>query len=415
MATGWARTTATRAPCGRWTLLVSVCPLPVAAAWASGGAPRPPLQLRLPTSSPHSHPALPPFTACCAGDSKLLLTGSADQSVKLWDVATGRELFNFPHRGVVRSVAWAEGERQFATVNDPFGSEQPARISVFSFADNPSDQSAEAVLTIVDADAPRVRMSKVAWLPLNAGLLVGLETGALRVYDPVTGELKGEWKEHSGPISSFVLNEEKTLLLTSSHDRTAALWDVADMRVLKRYTADVPVNAAVLSPLKDHLILGGGQEAMSVTTTAVSAGKFESRFYHLVFATEMGRVKGHFGPINTLAFHPSGRAFASGAEDGFIRLHSLDSEYDGLGAELDGDLDDPALSAALQAGELEVLEREEEEAKAKEAEKQRAAAAAAGVLEGLLAGGGGGMVKAEPTRKEPAVGLIAALRAQAAH
>jgi hypothetical protein len=101
---------------------------------------------------------------------------------------------------------------------------------------------------------------------------------------------------------------------------------------------------------------------------------------------------------------PSSAGYASGAEDGFIRLHSLDSEYDGLGAELDGDLDDPALSAALQAGELEVLEREEEEAKAKEAEKQRAAAAAAGVLEGLLAGGGGGMVKAEPTRKEPAVG-----------
>ena len=56
-------------------------------------------------------------------------------------------------------------------------------------------------------------------------------------------------------------------------------------------------------------MLGGGQEAMSVTTTHGKAGKFDARFYHMVFEEELGRVKGHFGPINTLAFHPSGRGY----------------------------------------------------------------------------------------------------------
>jgi len=27
------------------------------------------------------------------------------------------------------------------------------------------------------------------------------------------------------------------------------------------------------------------------------------------------------GPINTLAVHPTGKAYASGAEDGFVRVH----------------------------------------------------------------------------------------------
>lgn len=27
------------------------------------------------------------------------------------------------------------------------------------------------------------------------------------------------------------------------------------------------------------------------------------------------------GPINTLAVHPEGKAYASGAEDGFVRVH----------------------------------------------------------------------------------------------
>ena len=60
------------------------------------------------------------------------------------------------------------------------------------------------------------------------------------------------------------------------------------------------------SHLFDQVVLGGGQEAMDVTTTSTKIGKFDARFYDLVFEEEFGRVKGHFGPINSLAFHPDG-------------------------------------------------------------------------------------------------------------
>jgi translation initiation factor 3 subunit I len=56
-----------------------------------------------------------------------------------------------------------------------------------------------------------------------------------------------------------------------------------------------------------QVVLGGGQEAMDVTTTSTKIGKFDARFYHLVFEEEFGRVKGHFGPINSTAFHPDGK------------------------------------------------------------------------------------------------------------
>lgn len=45
---------------------------------------------------------------------------------------------------------------------------------------------------------------------------------------------------------------------------------------------------------------------MDVTTTSTKIGKFDARFFDLVFEEEFGRVKGHFGPINSLAFHPNG-------------------------------------------------------------------------------------------------------------
>ena len=51
------------------------------------------------------------------------------------------------------------------------------------------------------------------------------------------------------------------------------------------------------------------------------------RFFHKIFEEEIGRVKGHFGPINTLAFHPNGTEFASGGEDGYVRIQKFDPEY----------------------------------------------------------------------------------------
>ena len=66
---------------------------------------------------------------------------------------------------------------------------------------------------------------------------------------------------------------------------------------------------------------------MDVTTTSTRVGKFDARFFHMVFEEEFGRVKGHFGPINSLAFHPNGRGYASGGEDGFVRVHVFDDAY----------------------------------------------------------------------------------------
>lgn len=53
--------------------------------------------------------------------------------------------------------------------------------------------------------------------------------------------------------------------------------------------------------------MGGGQEAMDVTTTSTRVGKFDARFYNLIFEEEFARIKGHFGPINSVAFAPDGQ------------------------------------------------------------------------------------------------------------
>ena len=53
---------------------------------------------------------------------------------------------------------------------------------------------------------------------------------------------------------------------------------------MKTFLPERPVNAAVLSPIFDHVIVGGGQDAMSVTMTSSKSGKFESKLFHKVGA-----------------------------------------------------------------------------------------------------------------------------------
>lgn len=64
-----------------------------------------------------------------------------------------------------------------------------------------------------------------------------------------------------------------------------------------------------------------------MTTTSAKAGGFEARFFHKIYTEEFGNVRGHFGPINTVAFSPDGRGFTTGGEDGYVRLHHFDMDY----------------------------------------------------------------------------------------
>lgn len=51
-------------------------------------------------------------------DTSRMITGSGDNTAKLWDVDSGVDLLTFPHKTPVRSVAFGEGDSLFLTVTD---------------------------------------------------------------------------------------------------------------------------------------------------------------------------------------------------------------------------------------------------------------------------------------------------------
>lgn len=229
-------------------------------------------------------------------------------TIRLWDVVSGTCHKVYTLRGPVRGVRWSEGCQQFAAISDPFV-EHNSKICIFkcpyNYRTNTTidDDDSSLLVPILEIDIPKVggkrtNPTNVQWTAMNESLVVSFDDGKIRFYDPDTGDIMDEIQAHEKKINRMRFNKKKTLFITASADFTSKLYDPYDLQHLKTYKTDRPVNDSVMSEVKDHILLGGGQEAMSVTTTAGKVGKFETRFFHTVYETEFGTVKGHFGPIN---------------------------------------------------------------------------------------------------------------------
>ncbi|KAL2231790.1 UNVERIFIED_CONTAM: Eukaryotic translation initiation factor 3 subunit I [Sesamum indicum] len=259
-------------------------------------------------------------------DSTRLITGSADQTAKLWDVKTGTPLYTFNFDSPARSVDFAVGDRLAVITTDPFMG-LPSAIHIKRIARDPEDQTGESVLIL---KGPQGRINRAVWGPLNRTIISAGEDSVIRIWDSETGKLLKESDKEDGhkkPITSLSKSTDGSHFLTGSLDKSAKLWDIRTLKLIKTYVTERPVNAVAMSPLLDHVVLGGGQDASAVTTTDHRAGKFEAKFYDKILTEEIGGVKGHFGPINALAFNPDGKSFSSGGEDGYVRLHHFDPDY----------------------------------------------------------------------------------------
>ncbi|MCL7051310.1 hypothetical protein MKW94_022684 [Papaver nudicaule] len=249
---------------------------------------------------------------CCdiSRDSSRLITGSADSTASLWDVKSGTQLFCFQFDAPARAVDFAVGDKLAVVTTDPFMG-QTSAIHVKTISSDLDDQTGESVLTI---KGPQGRINNVVWGPLNKTIISAGEDATVRIWNSETGQLLNESSNETGhhkTITSLSMSKDGSHFLTGSLDKSSLLWDTRTLTVIKKF----------------HVVIGGGQYAGDVTTTSHRAGNFEAKFFHKIREEEIGGVKGHFGPINALAFNPDGRSFSSGGEDGYVRLHHFDPDY----------------------------------------------------------------------------------------
>ncbi|KAF0517979.1 eukaryotic translation initiation factor 3 39 kDa subunit [Gigaspora margarita] len=257
--------------------------------------------------------------------STLLLTGSADNTAKLWEVQTGKCLHTWEFKTAVKRVAFSEDDAMALAVTEQRMG-YPGTIVILSIKNDLEAEQSDEPINIVYPKGSKAMAAE--WGYLNKYIITGHEDGSVAQYDWKAGDQIKSVKAHNAEITDLQMSEDRTYFITASKDKSAQIFESNTLNHLKKYMTDAPLNSAAITPIQDFVILGGGQDAMQVTTTTMRQGKFECRFYHKILEdVEVGRVKGHFGPINTIAVHPDGKSFSSGGEDGYVRVHHFDEDY----------------------------------------------------------------------------------------
>jgi len=225
-------------------------------------------------------------------DGKTLASGCGDSTIKLWDLITGQELHTLTgHSGVVDEVAFSADGKVLAS-----GSWDQT-IKFWNVA------TGREIRTLT-GHTGKIRC--IAFIAGNA-LASGSEDATVKVWDAATGQELRTFKGHSNWIYSVALSADGRLLASGGADTTIKIWEVAtgrELRTLKGHSA--AVTSVVFS--SDGQTLASGGEDSSIKLWEVRTGQ------------QLRTLQGHSYGVNSVAFSPDGRTLASGSTDHTVKL-----------------------------------------------------------------------------------------------
>ena len=240
----------------------------------------------------------------------LAASASGDFTAKLWCSSTGKELHEFKHKHVVKSLDFAFDSQRFATGC------QDGLVRIFSTV----DPGGYAIEMKVSTEPGVDGINKILWSSENT-IIVGKKNGKVEVWDTRTpAEAVCSVVAPGGGVTvqDLELNSAAagpTVLVASGN--MVSLFSAGDLTKIQEYVMPSPMTfkeegGASLHPNGTRFIAGG------------------SDLWLREFDAQSGEVlrtfKGHHGPIRCVRYHPSGNVGASGSEDATIRLWSLQDE-----------------------------------------------------------------------------------------
>lgn len=268
------------------------------------------------------------WQARLSADSDLAATASADFSAKVWNTRTGEDLVTLKHDHIVRAVAFPPGP--FPRLLATGGYEKKLRIFDLSHLTSSSSSTG----------------------PVEVGLAHGNgHSEQLHSYEIGQGV-------HQGTIKSIVWSEnDPNTLITAADDKKIRWWDIPSQKCIGEYETEGPIGSCELNAIVEstspptrgilsvaagktvYFFSGGSQPAELIkkhdlghelTCVAVNTrdGVFVTggakdtwvRKYDFETGREIEVGKGHHGPVWSVAFSPDGHLYATGSEDGTVKL-----------------------------------------------------------------------------------------------
>jgi hypothetical protein len=268
-------------------------------------------------------------------DGSQALTASGDKTVRLWDVASGKELLLLEgHTNWVRCAAFSPDGKQAVSCGDD------NLVRVWDLKNGKE-------LVRLSGHTEWVR--SVAFLPGGGHVVSASEDRTVRLWDLKTATDVRRFEGHTGYVYGLAVSKDGKQLLTASGDQTVRLWEVYTGReVLKldghkggvTSVAFLPDGKRAISSSLDRTLrlwdLEKGKlirefkahtdAIWSVAVSpdgrqALSGGKDQTlRLWDVATGREVRRLQGHTGFVFAVCFSPNGRLALSGGADRVARV-----------------------------------------------------------------------------------------------